>query len=71
MRCLWFVLVTLFATSVVAKNMDYTFFLDRKEQLCVKRGKTLFTLKGMDHAGAMCTGTVPSVRIRVIDAPAY
>ena len=70
MRCLWFVLVTLFATSVVAKNMDYTFFLDRKEQLCVKRGKTLFTLKGMDHAGAMCTGTVPSVRIRVIDAPA-
>ncbi|SHK52588.1 hypothetical protein [Fibrobacter sp. UWB12] len=69
-RCLWLAFVTIFATSVMAKNMDYTFFLDRKGNLCVEKGKALFNLKGLDRAGNMCVGTAPSVRIRIMDAPA-
>lgn len=68
-RYLWFALVALFATNVMAEHIDYTFFLGGRNQLCVKIGKALGVLTGYDGAGAMCVGSAPSVSIRIIDAP--
>ena len=69
MRYLRFALVMFFAASVLAKSVDYAFFLDQKGQLCIARGKTLFHQEGLDRAGKMCIGSAPSVRVRIIDAP--
>ena len=69
MRYLWCALVALWATNVMATHIDYTFFLDSKDQLCINTGKSLGALTGLDGAGATCTGVAPSVKIRIIDAP--
>ena len=66
-RYLWFALVALFATNVMAEHIDYTFFLGGRNQLCVKIGKALGVLTGYDGAGAMCVGSAPSVSIRIIE----
>lgn len=70
MRYLWFTFVALFAVNAMAvSHNDFSFFHGNKERLCLERGKALTNLKGLDKDGKMCAGNVPSVRIRVIEAP--
>ena len=70
MRYLWFAFIALFATNVVAAHKDYTFFLDSKDKLCMEMSKSIFALMGFEDVGKACFGRVPSVSIRIMDAPA-
>ena len=68
-RNLWFAMVILLTSSVMAAHKDYSFFVDDKDKLCVENGKSLMYLKGFDNRGSNCDGMVESVRIRLIDPP--
>ena len=68
-RNLWFAMVILLTSSVMAAHKDYSFFVDDKDKLCVENGKNLMYLKGFDNRGSNCDGMVESVRIRLIDPP--
>ena len=68
-RNLWFAMVILLTSCVMAAHKDYSFFVDDKDKLCVENGKSLMYLKGFDNRGSNCDGLVESVRIRLIDPP--
>ena len=69
MRYLWIILVAFLATYVMAEKIDFSFFLEDGNKLCIRKGSTLFAHQGVDNRGAVCFGKVLSVQIRVLDAP--
>ena len=69
MRNLWLAILATFATCVYAAHIDYSFFVNNDEKLCIEKGKLLVNVKGLDNMGHHCSGKNESVRIRIMDAP--